>query len=215
MDCLPCQWPRPASLGLRPIHLQGGGTAYGGGGIYPSRHRKITEDFTMKELFNNIISVQFGASIAIVFLLLSRRTMKKHYVAKLRYWLWLIIALRLCLPVDINIQLNRTAPVNIPVRDYYISAQQPQIDGQMTEFEIITADQLNSRPMENTEYTQEIPPVISTVSITDILYRIWLAVAVLLGVVSVISYILAKRDIMSTAFYDDNLAACMENLKKQ
>ena len=169
----------------------------------------------MKELFNNIISVQFGASIAIVFLLLSRRTMKKHYVAKLRYWLWLIIALRLCLPVDINIQLNRTAPVNIPVRDYYISAQQPQIDGQMTEFEIITADQLNSRPMENTEYTQEIPPVISTVSITDILYRIWLAVAVLLGVVSVISYILGKRDIMSTAFYDDNLTAYMENLKKQ
>lgn len=169
----------------------------------------------MKELFNNIISVQFGASIAIAFLLLSRRTMKKHYVAKLRYWLWLIIALRLCLPVDINIQLNRTAPVNIPVRDYYISAQQPQIDGQMTEFEIITADQLNSRPMENTEYTQEIPPVISTVSITDILYRIWLAVAVLLGFVSVISYILAKRDIMSTAFYDDNLTACMENLKKQ
>ncbi|MBQ6849967.1 MAG: M56 family metallopeptidase [Oscillospiraceae bacterium] len=169
----------------------------------------------MKELFNNIISVQFGASIAIAFLLLSRRTMKRHYVAKLRYWLWLIIALRLCLPVDINIQLNRTAPVNIPVRDYYISAQQPQIDGQMTEFEIITADQLNSRPMENTEYTQEIPPVISTVSITDILYRIWLAVAVLLGVVSVISYILAKRDIMSTAFYDDNLTACMENMKKQ
>ena len=169
----------------------------------------------MKELFNNIISVQFGASIAIVFLLLSRRTMKKHYVAKLRYWLWLIIALRLCLPVDINIQLNRTAPVNIPVSDYYISAQQPQIDGQMTEFEIITADQLNSRPMENTEYTQEIPPVISTVSITDILYRIWLAVAVLLVVVSVISYILAKRDIMSTAFYDDNLTAYMENLKKQ
>ena len=169
----------------------------------------------MKELFNNIISVQFGASIAIVFLLLSRRTMKKHYVAKLRYWLWLIIALRLCLPVDINIQLNRTAPVNIPVSDYYISAQQPQIDGQMTEFEIITADQLNSRPMENTEHTQEIPPVISTVSITDIMYRIWLAVAVLLGVVSVISYILAKRDIMSTAFYDDNLTAYMENLKKQ
>ncbi|MBR6609813.1 MAG: M56 family metallopeptidase [Oscillospiraceae bacterium] len=169
----------------------------------------------MKELFNNIISVQFGASIAIAFLLLSRRTMKRHYVAKLRYWLWLIIALRLCLPVDINIQLNRTAPVNIPVRDYYISAQQPQIDGQMTEFEIITADQLNSRPMENTEYTQEIPPVISTVSITDILYRIWLAVAVLLGFVSVISYILAKRDIMSTAFYDDNLTACMENMKKQ
>ena len=169
----------------------------------------------MKELFNNIISVQFGASIAIVFLLLSRRTMKKRYVAKLRYWLWLIIALRLCFPMDINIQLDRTAPVNIPVSDYYISARQPQTDGKMTEFEIITADRLSSRPMENTEYTQETPPVISTVSITDILYKIWLTVAVLLGAVSVVSYILAKKDIMSTAVYSDDLAAYTDHLKRQ
>ncbi len=169
----------------------------------------------MKELFNNIISVQFGASIAIVLLLLSRKIMKKRYVAKLRYWLWLIIALRLCLPVDINIQLNRIAPVNIPVNDYYITAQQPQIAGQPTEFEIITADRLNSQPVENTENTAEIPPVIKTFSVADMLYKIWLAVATLLGAISVISYFLAKRDIMSTAFYENNLTAYMENLKKQ
>ena len=117
----------------------------------------------MKELFNNIISVQLGASIVIVLLLLSRSIMKKRYVAKLRYWLWLVIALRLCLPVDINIQLNRTAPVNIPVNDYYITSQQSAQAGQPTEFEIITADQLNLQPVTDTQPATDIPPVIKTV----------------------------------------------------
>ena len=169
----------------------------------------------MKELLNNIISVQRGTSIAIVLLLLSRRIMKKRYVAKLRYWLWLVIALRLCLPVDINIQLNRTATVNIPVNDYYITSQQPAQAGQPTEFEIITADQLNLQPVTDTHSVADIPPVIKTVSVTDILYKIWLIVAVLLVQVSIASYFLAKRDIMSTAYYSDKLLSDMENLKKQ
>lgn len=169
----------------------------------------------MKELFNNIISVQLGASIAIVLLLLSRSIMKKRYVAKLRYWLWLVIALRLCLPVDINIQLNRTATVNIPVNDYYITSQQSAQAGQPTEFEIITADQLNLQPVTDTHSVADIPPVIKTVSVTDILYKIWLIVAVLLVQMSFVSYFLAKKDIMSTAYYSDKLLSDMENLKKQ
>lgn len=169
----------------------------------------------MKELFNNIISVQFGASIAIVLLLLSRRVMKKRYVAKLRYWLWLVIALRLCLPVDINIRLNRTAPVNVPVNDYYITAQLSQTEDRPTEFEIITADRLKMQtPLEN-KRTTEIQPVVTTVSIADVLYKIWLMVALLLAMISAISYVLAKRDIMSTAVCSDDLATYTGRLKRQ
>ena len=169
----------------------------------------------MKELFNNIISVQFGASIAILLLLLSRRIMKKRYVAKLRYWLWLVIALRLCLPVDINIRLNRTAPVNVPVNDYYITAQLSQTEDRPTEFEIITADQLNLQPVPDTQSAAETPDAITTVSIADILYKIWLMVALLLAMMSAISYVLAKKDIMSTAVYSDDLATYTDRLKRQ
>lgn len=170
----------------------------------------------MKELFNNIISVQLGASIAIVLLLLSRRIMKKRYVAKLRYWLWLIIAIRLCIPVDINIQLNRTAPVNVPVQDYYVATQQSWVTGETTRFEIITADQLQLHAQQFEQQQNPIEPQsYKTVSLTDLAYKVWLIVAALLLSASFISYFMAKNDIMATAVYDDALTGVMENYRKQ
>ena len=169
----------------------------------------------MKELFNNIISVQFGASIAILIMLLSRNLIKKRYVAKLRYWLWLVIALRLCFPLDINIQLNRKAPVNIPVNKYYVTTQLSTETGQATDFEIIDISQLGSQPVIDAPQSETAPLLIKTVSVTDILYKIWLIVATVLIQLSFVSYLLAKRDLMSGSFSDDKLTAYMQNLKRQ
>ncbi len=170
----------------------------------------------MKELFTNIISIQPGVIIAILLLIISRSVIKRRYVAKLRYWLWLVVALRLALPLDINIRLDRQAPVNIPVQEYYVAAQHSGRAEQQTDYEIITADQLES---VYTQLPEDDTPVenmiVRTISLLDIVSQVWFSVALGLLWASFLSYWLAKRDVMQTAVFDKDLNRYMNNLMQE
>jgi len=170
----------------------------------------------MKELFTNIISIQPGVIMAILLLIASRSVIKRRYVAKLRYWLWLVVALRLALPLDINVRLDRQAPVNIPVQEYYVAAQHSGQAERLTDYEIITADQLAavySQPSENETPTENV--IVRTIPIADILCQVWIAMAMGLLWASFLSYWLAKRDVMQTAVFDKDLNRYMNNLMQE
>ena len=170
----------------------------------------------MKELFTNMLTIQPGVIIAILLLIVSRSVIKRHYVAKLRYWLWLVVAVRLMLPVDINLRLDRQAPVNIPVQEYYVAAQHAGEVQQLTDYEIITADQLDavySQSPENDEQVENV--IVRTVSVLDIVCQVWITVAMGLLWASFLSYWLAKRDVMQSAVFDKDLNRYMNNLMQE
>lgn len=168
----------------------------------------------MKTLFDSIISIQPGVTVAIVVLLASRRLMKKHYVAKLRYWLWLVVAIRLCLPFDINIRLGKPAPVNIPVQDYYITADAGE-NAAITDFEIISADRLAAAQPGETAGQGGRQDADRTVHIqlTDILYTLWAVSVPVLLVLTAAVYMKTRRQILSTAVYDDTISSILEKAR--
>ncbi len=173
----------------------------------------------MKNLFADIINIQPGVTLAIVLLLLLRPWLKKNYRAKLRYMLWLVVALRLALPFSFNFTGHKPV-VNIPVENYYIT--QPADPGRGTEFEFIPRAEYEMQ-QENLQQSQPAGPAPTenlivmrekpAISLVDTAAKIWLFVAAMLLAYSAISYILAKKEILSAARKDKELTLLLKDIK--
>ncbi len=173
----------------------------------------------MKTLFTNIINIQPGVSIGIILLLLCRKILKKNYTAKLNYMLWLIVALRLCLPFDISLPEN-TPEVNIPVQNYYITrAPDAGVDNFMNiqfiprqEYEnTVQPPEININNGENVivNNTQ------SHISMLDLAVKVWVCIAAALILTSYLPYFYLKRKIMLSAVYNTELDEFLNYIKEK
>lgn len=174
----------------------------------------------MRELFKNIVAVQIGASIAIIFMLIFRKVFKKRYVAKLRYWLWIIIAVRLCLPIDINMRLNRPAPINIPTDNYYISLSGDTNTEQVentTQFEIISSDKLlqKTKQVSTTPNENRIVKYQKPLSLNEIRFDMWIIVALSLVAISFYQYFTAKNRLFENSRNDKNLNLTISKIRHE
>ncbi len=166
----------------------------------------------MKNLFYNMLALQPGISIAILLLIGCRRLMKRKYAAKLRYWLWLVIALRLLLPVDVNFFIGRQPAVNIPVREYYITRSDATVN-----FELVASDE-KATEMQPNVYTQPTENKIvksrsKPASTLVLAVKIWLSVAVVALTVTFTNYFRAKSDIKKSMYADKGLDTALEKVK--
>lgn len=66
----------------------------------------------MKNMVLNLLGVSLGTSIVIVLVILIARLAGKKFSAKWRFWIWMLLALRLLLPVELP---QNEPPVSIPV----------------------------------------------------------------------------------------------------
>ncbi len=57
----------------------------------------------MTDLFENCIRITFGMSLLSTLILVSTPFLKKRYTARWRYWAWMLIAIRLLIPVQLPV----------------------------------------------------------------------------------------------------------------
>ena len=66
----------------------------------------------LERLLESTVEVSLASSVLILLLLLLTPLLKRQYTAKWRYWIWMVIALRLAVPFNLPLP---QAPVSLPV----------------------------------------------------------------------------------------------------
>ena len=72
------------------------------------------------------MEIMLPVSAIILLLLIVRPLFEKRYAARLRYYIWLIIALRLLIPFDFNIIDKKTQLVEFTVPDVIVYQQETE-----------------------------------------------------------------------------------------
>ncbi|AET67809.1 antirepressor regulating drug resistance protein [Desulfosporosinus orientis DSM 765] len=85
----------------------------------------------LPELTANILEITFGVSFALIFLFLLGPVLNRRYIAKWRYWVWLILAVRLLVPINPSLP---AAPVQI------------QMPGEVTQFSPVSVQSGETHP---------------------------------------------------------------------
>ena len=69
----------------------------------------------MTEFLTNLTSLTMGGTVAVVVMALTARMSRARYAARWRCWLWLLLCLRLMVPVSISFpeQTEIKAPIQI------------------------------------------------------------------------------------------------------
>ena len=147
-------------------------------------------------IFGNVVEVTLTSSIVIILLLTLSKVLNKHFTAKWRYWLWLIIALRLVLPFNFTLA---SPPVQLPAPEivnivYEIPAQHslPQgaaVSNANPELNNITID----TPVKTANSAND-----SHFQLTGLLWIIWIAGASIFILWHLFSYALFIRLIKSS-----------------
>ncbi len=68
----------------------------------------------MENILLNVLEVSLGASVVILLMTLAAPLAGKKFSAKWRYWVWMLLAIRLLLPVELSLNLPQPR-VSIPV----------------------------------------------------------------------------------------------------
>ena len=86
----------------------------------------------IKQLMLDVLQTSIIMSVLVLAIGFLSPLFNKRYIAKMKYWVWLVIALRLLVPFQLSF-MPVSAPVNIPVVDYtVVEMPQPQIQPDTT-----------------------------------------------------------------------------------
>lgn len=159
--------------------------------------------------------------VILLILLLSPLT-DKHFNAKWRYYVWLVIALRLVIPVRAEIP---SAPINFNIQDKVIyfkqsgtEVREPDTLGYITDGSPQDSNVNNGISGDNSSTDKAIPPYkdnngLFYLTFFDLLSIIWAAVALLLFLRYIIAYVSVKRSIIkSSRRAEDNTYICSDIL---
>lgn len=154
----------------------------------------------MEDLLLRVITLSAACSAVLLPLLLLARRIRHRYAARTLYVLFLLLALRLVLPV----QLNWSAPaVTVEVPSYSISApvQRPAPVQNMTPTGQNPSGQTVQTPAQSLPQQVQTAPEPEPVTIrsTQLLSILWLAGAGVFLVFHVFSYLLARRKLLRSA----------------
>ena len=154
----------------------------------------------MEDLLLRVLTLSAACSAALLPLLLLARRIRHRYAARTLYVLFLLLALRLVLPV----QLSWSAPaVTVEVPSYSISApvQRPAPVQNMTPTEQNQSGQTVQTPAQSLPQQVQTAPEAEPVIIrsTQLLSILWLAGAGAFLVFHCVSYLLARRRLLRSA----------------
>ena len=136
----------------------------------------------VENIFTTIIEISIASSFAIAILLLVTPFIKKAYAAKWRYIIWLILAVRLIVPFNLNLP---APPVNLTAPSDIVLFGQPTI---------VTNANQPSQIMEPQIQAQILPEQSYVYSLLEVLSRIWLlGVAVFIIRLSAIYLFFSKK----------------------
>lgn len=154
----------------------------------------------MEDLLLRVLTLSAACSAVLLPLLLLARRIRHRYAARTLYVLFLLLALRLVLPV----QLSWFAPaVTVEVPSYSISApvQRPAPVQNMTPPEQNPSGQASQSPAQSLPQQVQTAPEPEPVTIrsTQLLSILWLAGAAVFLALHCVSYLLARRRLLRAA----------------
>ena len=132
----------------------------------------------MQGLFQNVVEVALSSSVLIAVLLLLLPLIHKKYTAKWRYWVWLVLAVRLLVPFSPS--LPRT-PIEITPPSQNI---------------VLSVPMQNAIALPLTDHTAVAQAAVRTMTLNEILSIVWvLGIAVFL-LYHLAGYFLFKRSVL-------------------
>ena len=154
----------------------------------------------MEDLLLRMLTLSAACSAVLLPLLLLARRIRHRYAARTLYVLFLLLALRLVLPV----QLSRAAPaVTVEVPSYSISApvQRPARVQNMTPTGQTASGQTAQTPAQSLPQQLQTAPESEPVTIrsTQLLSILWLAGGVVFLLFHCVSYLLARWNLLRSA----------------
>ncbi len=150
----------------------------------------------METMFLNLLEVSLGTSVAIVLIILITRLTGRRFSAKWRYWVWILLAIRLLFPIE----LVQYHPVNIPIPPQMVEEQELMLDAENESSPIVSVPAAPIPPESNiTVEIQTIDPVIEmtrnwTPTGLELLFLIWVLGAVGSALWQLISYLKWKHE---------------------
>lgn len=150
----------------------------------------------IENIFENVIEITLAVSIVIALLLLFSKVLDKNYTAKWRYWVWLVLAVRLILPFNITIPdppihlavLEKTKPKAVISEGQY--RQTPIKADPVTEQHI---NENFAAPKVDAVYYQS--PVTNNFDMVKLLIILWIAGMILFLTYQLFVYFLYQKKI--------------------
>ena len=136
-----------------------------------------------------IVSILWVSAICGVFILgiwALSPALNKHFIAKWKYWAWILIALRLVVPINFGLP-QFTAPVAM---SEVISIQY------MPVAELFTPAQLPPQADTTETLTYSPPSLIETITLYQVIFLIWIAGSIVFATIQIARYFTAKRKIL-------------------
>jgi|GEM_PF-5476659 len=139
------------------------------------------------ELLRSFLHMSLATSFVIALLLLAVPLLKKNYQAKWRYYAWLVIALRLLIPLNITLP---EAPIQIQVPETAIvSVTQPGRSTTDQTLPVLDESYVTAKP--DIQTTKEVSPA-------QIVMLVWISGAALFFLLQITAYIRFRRRVHYT-----------------
>ena len=179
------------------------------------------------ELLTPYIEIIFPVSLIIAIMLLLVPVMDKRYVAKARYFVWLVIAIRLLLPFDINIFKEPVHLISAPISDYTIIREdvvdyirQENVDSTISQMEFFknkdVTDKIDdSQASPEEEIEKPILANFPIISLHTIIEWVWSLGTVGLFMYYILQYCIAKVHIRKYSSKDNHGQITLNKLCKK
>lgn len=167
----------------------------------------------LSRLFMQMLEISITTSIAIVILLLSSSFINKRFISKWKYWIWLVLAVRLVIPVHFTLP---EAPVQLVIPEAPVF-QGPLFDSGNTDLITKTPEENSPRPSPPLPEQPPITPVATSVQplatpklqdtsvkLPELLAWIWLAGMVLFMAYHLAGYFLFKKQLFRKGRPDES-----------
>lgn len=161
-------------------------------------------------MFQNVFIISITTSFIIILLLLFSPIINKRYSAKWRYFVWLVLAIRLVIPIRFDIP---AAPISLDVQDMVIYPRHSAIDMPANEqlsqdnriFENYTESQNQSNVIKETETAK----TSRVLTMLDLVKIAWGLIAVLYFLYHILMYAVTKYRLKShLKRIDENIYQC-------
>lgn len=153
----------------------------------------------LTEVFFTVLEISLSLSVVILLLLLISFRINKNYIAKWKYWIWLVIAIRLLLPFNLTIPQAPmqfefpqsqvfTSPASTPIQP---AEPSETVDAAMTSYELP-----NDSPIQPGQPTNTTSPSVATtdrLTLSQLASLIWLAGIIVFLTYHAIGYHLFKK----------------------
>lgn len=145
----------------------------------------------LETVFVRFLEISATTSIIILGLCLLAPYLNKTYAAKWKYWIWLVLAVRLIIPVNISLP---TAPVEVNIPNVSINT----LDNMMSY--VPASDIVTVQPDATTVHSEQILPLTETaqrtITLLDVIAVIWLIGIVAFLVYQMAGYFIFKRKVL-------------------